>query len=331
LDILRLLSMTSRILPIVALVSLAAVLEAQPQGTIDGPVAGYVFDKAAHALRPVLGLPGASSLGSPMNWRYRVDQAFIAPKLDSAVGVTSEGAFRLFRMRDGIVTEMAVGGLASASSPYSVAFSPSGSSVALYAGNRVQLISGLPDAPAVGGSVDLTAAGVPFALAVSDDARGVLVSVNNSIRFFESYADMGKLIDTAPGAVVAFAAGGHDAAVADSGAGVVLFRDVARAGVSQVIVPPDENKAAFSAVAFSADGQALFLASAAAQAVTQLDLAAGSRTRIPCSCSPTVLARMGSVFRVTELTADPLWLLDAPESAPRVVFVPAYESLTAKE
>jgi len=323
--------MTNRILPIVALVSLAAVLQAQPQGTIDGPVAGYVFDKAAHALRPVRGLPGASSLGSPINWRYRVDQAFVAPKLDSAVGVTSEGAFHLFRMRGGIVSEMAVGGLDPAGPQYSVVFSPSGTSVALYAGNRIQLIGGLPDAPAVGGSIDLTGAGQPSALAVSDDTQALLVSVGNSIRFFESYADMGKLIDIAPGALVAFKAGGHDAAVADTGAGVVLFHDLAGAGASQVIAPPDENTAAFVAVAFSADGKALFLANSAAQAVTQLDLAAGSRTRIPCGCSPTVLARMGSVFRLTELTADPLWLLDAPESAPRIVFVPAYEPLTAKE
>ena len=323
--------MTSRIFPIVALASLAAVLEAQPQGTISGPVAGYVFDKAAHAMRPVLGLPGASLLGSPMNWRYRVDQAFIAPNLDSAVGVTAEGAFRLFRMRDGIVTEMTVGGLAPAGSPYSVAFSPSGSSAALYGGNRVQLVSGLPNAPVLGGSIDLTAAGLPSALALSDDARALLVSVNNSIRFFESYADMGKLIDTAPGALVAFAGGGHDAAVADASAGVVLFHDLAGAGTSQVIAAPDQNGAAFSALAFSADGKALFLASAATQAVTQLDLAAGSRNRIPCGCSPTVLARMGSVFRLTELSGDPLWLLDAPESAPRIVFVPAFEAKTAKE
>jgi hypothetical protein len=326
-----LLSMISRILPIVTFASLAAVLDAQPQGTINGPVAGYVFDKAAHALRPVLGLPGASLLGSPIKWRYRVDQAYIAPQLDSAVGVTPEGAFHLFRVRDGLVTETAVGGLALAGSPYTVAFSPSGNSVALYAGNRVQLITGLPDSPVVGGSIDLTATGVPSAIAVSDDARLLLMSVSNSIRFFESYADMGKLIDTAPGALVAFSAGGHDAAVADSGAGVVLFRDLAGSGASQVIAPPDENGAAFSALAFSADGKALFLATAGAQAVTQLDLSDGTRSRMACNCSPTALARMGSVFRLTELAGDPLWLLDAPESAPRIVFVPAFESLTAKE
>jgi hypothetical protein len=323
--------MTSRLFPIVALASLAAMLEAQPQGTINGPVAGYVFDKAARALRPVLGLPGASLLGGPIHWRYHVDQAFIAPRLDSVVGVTPEGAFRLFRMRDGSVTELAVDSLTQAGSPYTVAYSPSGSSVALYAGNRVQLINGLPDAPVVGGSIDLTAAGAPSALAVSDDARTLLVSVNNSIRLFESYADMGKLIDTAPGALVAFAAGSHDAAVADAAAGVVLYHDLAGAGSSQVIAPPDQNGAASSALAFSADGKALFLASGAAQAVTQLDLSAGSRNRIACNCSPTELAPMGDVFRLTELGGDPLWLLDAPESTPRIVFVPAFASLTAKE
>ena len=324
--------MTARILPIIGLAALASLLQAQPQGTINGPVAGYVFDSAARALRPVLGLPGASLLGGPMRWRYRVDKAFVAPKLDTAVGVTADGAFRLFRIHNGLVTEMAVGGLASAgSSTYCVAFSPSGASVALCAGNRVQVVSGLPDAPTVGGAIDLTAAGKLGVLAISDDARTVLVSVDNSIRFFESYADMGKLMDASPGAQVAFAAGGHDAAVADSGSGVVLFHDLAAAGNSQVVAPPDENKAAFSALAFSADGKALFLASSAAQAVTQLDLAAGSRTHIPCGCSPTVLARMGSVFRLTELSGDPLWLLDAPESAPRVVFVPAFEPLTARE
>jgi hypothetical protein len=234
-------------------------------------------------------------------------------------------------MRDGIVSELAVSGLAQAGSPYSVAYSPSGSSVALYGGNRVQLVSGLPDAPVVGGNIDLTATGVPSALAVSDDATTLLVSVNNSIRFFESYADMGKLIDTAPGALVAFAAGGHDAAVADAGAGVMLFHDLAGAGASQVIVPPDDNGTAFSALAFSTDGHAIFLASSTAQAVTQLELASGTLTRIACNCSPTVLAHMGSVFRLTEPSGDPLWLLDASQSPPRIVFVPPYESLTAKE
>jgi hypothetical protein len=45
---------------------------------------------------------------------------------------------------------------------------------------------------------------------------------------------------------VAFAAGGHEAAVADAGAGVVLFHDLAGAGASRVIAPPDDNGTTFS-------------------------------------------------------------------------------------
>src|SRR5215472_13757421 len=116
--------MTSRIVLILSFISLAVALEAQPQAAIDGPVAGYVFDKGGSGLRPVLGLPGASMLGSPLKWRYRVDRAFIAPKLDSAVGVTSEGGFRVFRIRDRVVTESAVGALSPADPPYIVVYSP---------------------------------------------------------------------------------------------------------------------------------------------------------------------------------------------------------------
>src|SRR3974377_1034131 len=127
--------MTGRILSAFAFASLAALLEAQPQGTINGPVAGYVFDSTARALRPVLGLPGASLLGGPMRWRFRVDQAFVSPRLDTAVGVTPEGPLRLFRIHGDVVTEIMVGSLAAAGSSYSVAFSPSGASLALYGGN----------------------------------------------------------------------------------------------------------------------------------------------------------------------------------------------------
>jgi hypothetical protein len=32
---------------------------------------------------------------------------------------------------------------------------------------------------------------------------------------------------------------------------------------------------------------------------------------------------MGSVFRLTELGSDPLWLLDTPSTGARIMFVPA--------
>jgi hypothetical protein len=53
-----------------------------------------------------------------------------------------------------------------------------------------------------------------------------------------------------------------------------------------------------------------------------LDLA-GNRTGVACACSPTELAPMGSLFRLNELGAGPLWVADAGSTGPRTVFVPA--------
>jgi hypothetical protein len=316
--------MTFRLFKLCAFASFAALLEAQ-QGTINGPVAGYVFDQASQGLRPILGLPGASLLGNPVSFGYNVTAAFVAPRLDAALAVAADGSSHLFTIQDGTLNEVAVDGLAAATSPYRVAFSPLGKSLAFSTGTAALIVTGLPGAPAVGGSVDLSTLGAPDALAVSDDGAALLVSVNNSIHLFGSYADMGKLMDTAGGPAIAFAGGSHDAAISDSGAGLVVYHDLLGSGDSQVVAAPDQSGTPSSAVAFSADGKEIYIANSSAQTVTRVDLVAGASNRLPCACSPTALARMGNVFRLTDLTTDPLWLVDQPESTARVVFVPALQ------
>jgi hypothetical protein len=304
-------------------ISMAGSLIAQNQSTVNAPVSGYVFDKEAAGLRPVLGLPGAALLGSPVNLGFGVAAAFVAPRLDSALVIAADNGMHWFRVRNGAFTETQIDGLSSAGQVYSAVFSPAGTAAAIYNSGSLQIVTGLPDSPAVAITLDLSASSTPDAMAVSDDAQAILVSADHAIRLFGPYADLGKLMDSAGGPVMAFATGSHDAAVGDSGAGLVLFHDLTGAGDSHVVAAPDDSTASLSALAFSTDAKAIFLASSAAQAVTRFDLAAAARSRIPCSCAPTSLARMGGVFRLTELTADPLWLLDAPEADPRVVFVPA--------
>jgi hypothetical protein len=316
---------------------LGGLVEAQSQGTVSGPVTGYVFDRSAGSLRPVLGLPGGSLLGTPIGFGLRATAAFVAPHLDSAVVVAVDKSVHLFRIQNGAVAELSVAGLNPVGPGSLTAFSPSGSAVALYAAGSVQILSNLPDAPAIAGTIALGShvgpvagrnrQGVetagPQALAVSDDGVALLVSIDQSIRLFASNADLGQLMGTAGSPVMAFAAGNHDAAVDDPGSGLVVFHDLIGTGSSQVVMPSDQGSPAASALAFSADEKTIFLASFAGQTVTQLDLTAGALTSIPCNCAPTALARMGNVFRLTDLGNQPLWLLDAPEANPRVVFVPA--------
>jgi WD40 repeat protein len=315
--------MIVRIARTFALVSLAVVLEAQTQSSINGPVAGYVFDKASQALRPVMGLAGASLLGSPVSFGYRVTAAFVSPHLDSAFAVASDGTSHFFQIGSGTLQEVSISGLASAGPSYRLAFSPSGTALALYTANSLQVLTGLPGTPKVAGSVDLTSIGNPNALALSDDGTALMVSANSAIRLFGSFADMGTLINTAGTPAMAFAVGNHDAAVSDSAAGLLLFQDLLGTEAQQVVAPPAQNSAPSSALAFSSDEKSIYVATSSTQTITRFDLTANTSSSLPCSCSPTSLARMGNVFRLTDLGTDPLWLLDQPESNARVVFVPA--------
>jgi len=303
-----------------SLILLASGLVLGQPSQMSGPMAGYIFDHAAGQLRPILGMPGAALIGDPLELGFDATAATVAPRQDTAFVAAGDRTF-LFRLRAGAATEIIVNGLTSA--PERVVFSPTGTAAALYARGSMQMIAGLPDSPAIAGSLDVSAAGVPDALALSDDATTVLLSSGGSVTLFRSGASVGQLTQTAGSALLAFAPGRLDAAVADlSGAGLVLFRDLSGAAQPQILAAPDDSIRSGSALAFSADGQRLLLASSAGHSVTAFDLSGGGRNVIACSCSPTALAPLGNVFRLNEAGSGPVWLLDDQPGAGRIVFVP---------
>ncbi|HEV2447792.1 MAG TPA: hypothetical protein VGS58_17800, partial [Candidatus Sulfopaludibacter sp.] len=58
---------------------------AQSQATLAGPVAGFVFDQSARAIRPMIGVAGAAYLGPAVV--ADLDAAAIAPDGNSALVV----------------------------------------------------------------------------------------------------------------------------------------------------------------------------------------------------------------------------------------------------
>jgi len=296
-------------------------LAAAQTGQISGPVTGYTFDTAAHGLRPILGIPGASLLGDPLNFGFEVASVAVAPHQDAAFVTAADQSFHLFRIQSGAPAELPLNGITA--TPERIVFSPSGSSAALYGNGSVQIVTGLPGAPAIYATL-AQAVGASDSLALSDDGTLLLLASGNIVERFAGAADWGKIADTAGPALVAFAPGGHDAAVVDpAGAGIVLYRNLTDIPAVQPLAASDDTVSAASAVAFRADGRQLLLASATGQAVTLFDVAAGSRNAIACSCAPTALAAMGNVFLLNDLNSAPLWLLDASTDNPTVKFVPA--------
>lgn len=58
---------------------------------LESPVLGYVFDEAAQAIRTVHGIPGAASLGEPVEFPVSLASARVQSGARLALGVTKEG------------------------------------------------------------------------------------------------------------------------------------------------------------------------------------------------------------------------------------------------
>ncbi|MGA3098955.1 MAG: hypothetical protein ABSF25_21065 [Bryobacteraceae bacterium] len=297
------------------------------QSGVAAPVSGFVFDGSTRALRPILGIPGASLLGDGLDVGSELTAAYVAPGQNWALAVTAEGPVFLL-LAHGAVSGISVGGVTAA--PERVAFSPSGTAVALDAAGHIQLVQGLPNAPSVTGgpatgifgrSSRAAARRGLGSFAVSDDGSYVLYVEGGSIRLWGAAGEDFAVFEASSNAIVAFAPGGHDAAVADPSAGVVLLGDVAGAG-SRRTLAAGGGMAYLAGMAFSSDGGKLFLADAGARNVTAFDLASGSQTVVSCDCVPAGLFPMGGLLRLNEAGSGPLWLLDASRGSARMVFVP---------
>ncbi len=297
------------------------------QGQVSGPVAGYVFDGAS--LRPIAGLPGGATLGATIDLKLTASAAVVSPQLDSAIVTAGDGSLHLFRLSGQSATEVAWDGVPHG--PGRLVYSPSGTAAAIYALGRVQVMSGLPDSPQPAFAVQLgpsperpvseftTAA--PDAMAVSDDATWLLVAGDGRLRLLGASGSSTGLVGGSRALGVAFAPGGHAAAILDgAGPWLVVFPDVSTAPGQRIPAPGLTQP---SGVAFSADGKFVLAATRAGKSVTIFDLAAGATTTLDCNCVPTGVSRMGNLFRLTDAGSGPVWLVDMKASAPRIVFVPA--------
>jgi hypothetical protein len=281
---------------------------------------GFVFDPSTHSLRRIEGIPGAALVGSSVDFGFPLSSAYVAPRLDSAF-VMADGVCRahLFRLTADAPRELAVDSMGGC---FTVYYSPSGTAAALYSRGSVLVIKGLPDAPLVAATVTLRRnprpqRPLPWTLAVSDDGQYLLYGAGGLIELFGLAGDRRQVANGAREVTAAFAPGGHDAAVVQLDK-LTLFHDIAGAATVRTF-PGIEMP---SGVAFSPDGQKLFVASMGHPSVTIIQVASGERTELPCECTATTLSQMGSLFRLNELGTEPLWLLDTASDR-GLVFVPA--------
>jgi hypothetical protein len=286
--------------------------------TITEPVLGLVFDAQAQTIRPLMGIPAASRLagsldtGTPLHGVVISSERAYALGLEDGTGaavlVSQSGRQALSGVRDGALR---------------TAVSPRGTAAAVYFGDsgKALILTGLPDAPQAGREVTLD--GTPSALAVSDDGTvlAAVVNLNANEATVFSYTPDGAgqaVLRDRRFSSLEFIPGGATILMATDSAvyqyqgiqGLTLLTDQ-RDGVANVV-----------GAAASGDGARVFIAMQSGQVAVR-NLAAGTQTLLSCNCEPAGIWRLRgkAVFRLNELGAGPIWVVDGDASAPRITFV----------
>ncbi len=139
-------------------------------GQIEAPRLGLVVDGAR--IQTVVGVPGVAVVVPLRDLNARVVVA--SPTREFLLAAPLEGAGLLLLSPDGRVAADRVV-LSEVSTIDAIVFSPRGSGAALRRGNRVYLVSGLPQKPEITRTFDLSFAGADVPqIAISDDASTAL-------------------------------------------------------------------------------------------------------------------------------------------------------------
>lgn len=304
-----------------ALWAVSPALAQEPAARISGPVLGYVLD--TDAVRPLFGMPGAAMLGPRLALAGEISEGALAHEAGYALAVAGpEREVWLFRNLAGEVSALPLPEAPPA--PERLLLSPSGRAAALGYGSESVIVTGLPDAPT------LRRAALPPASrlwAVSDDGALLLLSAprgeGDAVYLLGPEGDLRFLISLGKTGAAAFFTGRAEAVLADG-----LHNAVYRVSASGEVIPlagPAGGISGPVAVSLSRDNLRAFVASADTATVTVLDLAGGPASLVSCPCKLTALERLegNAVFRVSDPSAEPLWVFDGDSAQPRVVFIPS--------
>ena len=303
-----------------------------PTIALRGPVLGLAFDASVKGVRPVLGLPGAASLGAPFAVPFALDRAFLGNRGGFALATDQAAA---------VVVQVTAAGIRKlvgvTAAPDKVVFSPSASTAALYYADRgvLEVVQHLPAAPKLTASLDLAALPGPVsALAVSDS--GLVLAAcqtgtdSGAVFVFAKGRAMFSVLSVRRASAIAFRGTSDDALVADAEANLVSrIHDAAGRAAVTVLAGAAEGVSAPVALAASADGRRAVIANGDGAPVLLVNAETGAARAVSCSCRVAAAEPMAgnAVFRLTGPDESPMWLLDADPPNPRVLFVPLHKAL----
>jgi hypothetical protein len=199
---------------------------------INGPVSGFVQDGRARGIRPLNGMPGSATQGSPLPLPFSVGLAAISARLDFALMTDAAGdgtPLLMTGLRSGAPQTAAIEGAIPADG---IVLSDSGDTAALYSNalSRVQFLAGLPGQSRAGGAIDIsTVAGGVVALALDPQGHTALLAGGiGDIYRVDAQGALTRIAQVPGAGALAFLANGSDAVAASRTTGdVLLLHDLA--------------------------------------------------------------------------------------------------------
>lgn len=294
---------------------------------VSGPVLGYVLDTSVHKVRPLLGIAGASVAGMPLNTRADLYQAVYSPVHHFILALAGENLTPLLIIPEQQTAAPIDGALPGAKQ---IVLSPQGSTAILYFDKTAtaQILTRLPETPAVARSVDLSVLpAAPSALAVSDDGSALVAVIGGDAPVLDVFTTdgMSTVPLAEPATAFAFLNDSHDAVITGA-SGALLLRDVLN-GAAPNRLSADGIDSPI-AVAVTSDNTHAIALNSDSHGVVVLDLEGGPPAVSNCGCSGSGITRLaGNAFRLTDYTGGPLTLFDASPGNARLLFVPPARSL----
>lgn len=303
---------------LILLLCLAALAAPAQEARLAGPVSGFLFDPQARAVRPILGVPGASYLGEAAI--AGLDYASISPSGRLAVAVRGDSAVLIRGLGGERLEELVLEGAGGATR---VAWSAGSSAVALWSdAGWVEAWSGLDSAP----QRTLRAEPGPLAaVAIPEGGRSLVAATRaGAVLLIEEGAALRVLLELERPSALAL--DGNRLFVADAARNEILsIGNYLDGGGAQHFAGASGGVEDPAALAVSPDRKLLFVAGRSARSLAAYDLATAALAGAAAlDFEPTRLERFSeSLFALTAGgESGPFQVLDSARSL-AVYFVPA--------
>jgi hypothetical protein len=295
------------------------------------PVLGFVAKPDGAELRPVMGALGAAVLGDSVTLQDSVIRMNVSPAGSFALATRSDSQ----PLSVVPIDEAGTGAMQPITGAFpqydAIEFSASGFTAALYsaANQRIQIVTGLPDSPALSQDLDVSSLGAPvFSIAVADDASIVLVGTSDGqsgavYRITPDNVTVNILTAAVPSALRLIPQT-DSALIADSQVNQVLLVSTLSGTPSvKALAGPDDGASGPDRIELLAGNRLAVVANLSASSVLFIDLQLAKSTSVPINAPAISLKPIKLRTGLAIVTAAPAayWLVSNGPDGPVISLI----------